>query len=692
MLFSYNWLQEFFPKKLPDPQKLADLLTMHFMEVEGLEKCGQDWVLNIDVLPSRGGDCFCHFGVAKECGLLAGFKIKPADYEIEEDQKIKTKSLVKVDIQDKIGCRRYTARLIKDIKIGPTPEPIKAKMASCGLQSINNVVDATNYVMLEMGQPLHAFDADKLVGGIVVRRAQKGEKILSLSGTEYELEKEDIVIADSKGILAVAGIKGGRRAEIDENTKTIILESANFDPASIRRTSRRLNLKTDASWRFEHNLDPNLSEIAVDRVASLIQELAGGIIAGGRVDVYPKKTSPKILKFDLNGANSLLGADISEAKMISVLKGLGLGVKPAKKGIVSVAIPTWRQDINLEADLIEEVGRVYGLDNIKPVFPCADLVPAKRNDNIFWEGAAKDALKEAGFSETYNYSLFFDKQAEIFGFQPAAMAELKNPVNIGQKYLRPSLLPHLLNNIKTNEKIISDQSSGVDVAEARMFELSKIFYSVKKGGKNVCEEKAMLSGAVLGNGKVFYEMKKAVDLLMDRMGIGQVNYEEFQDPEEEAGSNIWHAGVLAEIKIGKERIGFIGEISPKISAEMEIFQGVAAFDIDFEKLKKFCKEERLYRPIPKFPPTTRDLAVLVPVSVKTGEVLEVIKANGGDLASRVSLFDVYEGSNLPQGKKNLAFQIIYRSLEKTLTSQEADQSQNNIIKALEANPGWEVRK
>ncbi|MFA5746770.1 MAG: phenylalanine--tRNA ligase subunit beta [Candidatus Paceibacterota bacterium] len=686
MLFSYNWLQEFFPKKLPAPQKLAELLTMHFMEVEGLEKCGQDWVLNIDVLPSRGGDCFCHFGVAKECGLLAGLKIQPADYDVEEDKKITTKNLVKADIQDKIGCRRYTARLVKDVKIGPAPEAIKAKMASCGLQSINNVVDATNYVMLEMGQPLHAFDADKLVGGIVVRRAKKGEKILSLSGVEYELDEKDLVIADSKGILAIAGIKGGRRAEIDENTKTIILESANFDPASIRRTSRRLNLKTDASWRFEHNLDPNLSEIAIDRVASLIQEMAGGIIAGGRVDVYPKKTSPKILKFDLNSANSLLGADISEAKMISILKGLGLGVKPAKKGIVSVAVPTWRQDINLEADLIEEIGRVYGLDNIKPVFPCVDMAPAKRNNNIFWEGAAKDALKEAGLSEVYNYSLLFDKQAETFGFHSVAMAELKNPVNVGQKYLRPSLLPHLLNNIKIHEKIISDQSSGVDISEARIFELSKVFYSIKKGGKDVNEEKAMLSGAALGNGKVFYEIKKAVDLLMDRLGAGPVNY------EEAAGSNVWHPGVLAEIKIGKETVGLIGEISPKISSELEISQGVIAFDIDFEKLQKFCTEERIYRPIPKFPPTTRDLAVLVPVSVKAGEVLDVIKASGGELASRVSLFDVYEGKNLPQGKKNLAFQIIYRSLEKTLTNQEADISQNNIIKALEANPGWEVRK
>jgi phenylalanyl-tRNA synthetase beta chain len=686
MLFSYNWLQEFFPKKLPAPQKLAELLTMHFMEVEGLEKCGQDWVLNIDVLPSRGGDCFCHFGVAKECGLLAGLKIQPADYDVEEDKKITAKNLVKADIQDKIGCRRYTARLVKDVKIGPAPEAIKAKMASCGLQSINNVVDATNYVMLEMGQPLHAFDADKLVGGIVVRRAKKGEKILSLSGVEYELDEKDLVIADSKGILAIAGIKGGRRAEIDENTKTIILESANFDPASIRRTSRRLNLKTDASWRFEHNLDPNLSEIAIDRVASLIQEMAGGIIAGGRVDVYPKKTSPKILKFDLNSANSLLGADISEAKMISILKGLGLGVKPAKKGIVSVAVPTWRQDINLEADLIEEIGRVYGLDNIKPVFPCVDMAPAKRNNNIFWEGAAKDALKEAGLSEVYNYSLLFDKQAETFGFHSVAMAELKNPVNVGQKYLRPSLLPHLLNNIKIHEKIISDQSSGVDISEARIFELSKVFYSIKKGGKDVNEEKAMLSGAALGNGKVFYEIKKAVDLLMDRLGAGPVNY------EEAAGSNVWHPGVLAEIKIGKETVGLIGEISPKISSELEISQGVIAFDIDFEKLQKFCTEERIYRPIPKFPPTTRDLAVLVPVSVKAGEVLDVIKASGGELASRVSLFDVYEGKNLPQGKKNLAFQIIYRSLEKTLTNQEADISQNNIIKALEANPGWEVRK
>jgi phenylalanyl-tRNA synthetase beta chain len=692
MNFSYNWLQEFFPKKLPAPQKLAELLTMHFMEVEGLEKCGQDWVLNIDVLPSRGGDCFCHFGVAKECGLLAGLKIKPADYEVKEDSKLKTKNFVKVDVQDKIGCRRYTARLVKDVKIGPTPEPIKAKMASCGLQSISNVVDATNYVMMEMGQPLHAFDADKLAGGIVVRRARKGEKILALDTKEYELDEKDLVIADGEGVLAIAGIKGGRRAEIDENTKTIILESANFDPASIRRTSRRLNLRTDASLRFEHDLDPNLSEIAVDRVAGLIQELAGGTIASGVVDVYPKKVSSKSLKLDLGHVNSLLGADIAEAKMTSILKGLGLGVKPAKEGSVSVVVPTWRKDINLEADLAEEIGRVYGLDNIKPVFPCVPLAPAKRNDSIFWEGAAKDILKGTGFFEVYNYSLFFDKQAEIFGFPPAVLAELKNPVNVGQKYLRPSLLPHLLNNIKTNEKIASDQSSGISFSEIKIFELSKVFHSAKKGEKNVNGEKRMLSGAALGGGKVFYEMKSAVDLLMDKLGAGRADYEELRGVEDDAGASIWHPSVFAAIKIAEERVGSIGEISPRISGELGISQGAVVFDIDFDKLQKICKEERLYQPIPKFPPVMRDLAVLVPVSIKVGEVLSVIKASGGDLAVRVSLFDVYEGNNLPQGIKNLAFQIIYQSLERTLTSQEIDQLQNKIIKALEANPGWEVRK
>jgi phenylalanyl-tRNA synthetase beta chain len=279
----------------------------------------------------------------------------------------------------------------------------------------------------------------------------------------------------------------------------------------------------------------------------------------------------------------------------------------------------------------------------------------------------------------------------MFAFSPADLAELKNPVNIGQKYLRPSLLPGLLGNIKSNEKIASDQSSSLSLSEIKIFEIGKIFYSAK-GGKTAYGEKRMLSGAALGGGKNFYEIKSAVDLLMDRLGAGQASYKEFQGKKDDAGSDIWHSGIFAEIKMGEETVGSIGEISPRISGELGISQGAVAFDIDFDKLQKFCKEERLYRPIPKFPPITRDLAVLVPVSAKAGEVLKVIKANGGTLAAKIKLFDIYEGKNLPQGKKNLAFQIIYQSLEKTLTSQEIDQLQNKIIKALEANFGWEVRK
>ena len=697
MLFSYNWLQEFFPKKLPAPDKLSELLTMHFMEVEELEKKGKDWVLNIDVLPSRGGDCLNHFGVAKECGVVAGLKIKPEDYEVRENPEFKTKNFVKVQTNNKEDCRRYTTRAIVGVRVGPTPDDIKEKLEACGLQSINNVVDATNYVMLEMGQPLHAFDYDKLAkegkqASIIVRRAKKGEKILSLDQKEYQLNESDLVIADPEGVLAIAGIKGGRRAEIDGNTKTIILESANFDPILVRKTSGRLNLRTDASWRFEQNLDPNLADIALERVTSLIQELAGGEVSTGIADIYPKKFLQRKLKLRLGYVNSLLGVEIPEKKMISILQSLGFGVKAAAKGQVIVTIPTWRQDVNVEADLVEEIGRVYGLENIKPVMPVSALIPAKRNENIFWENLAKNALKEAAFFEAYNYILLPNDQAPIFGFDPKRLVEIKNPVNIDQKYLRPSLIPHLLGNVKNNQLLLDEQAANKMPVGIKIFELSKVFETVQKKGKGEYKERRMLAGIIAGGENDFSEAKGIIEFVLNSLGIDDVWFDSYEATPENTRFEIWHPNICAEIKSGDAELGFVGEISPKILNGMGVNHRVVAFDFDFDELQKYCTDIYQYRPIPKFPAAVRDLALLVPSRTKLADVLNVIEIAGGELLVDVNLFDLYEGENLPQGKKNFAFRLVYQSQDRTLTSQEIDELQEKIIKALEYKPEWEIRK
>jgi len=302
MLFSYKWLQSYLKNPLPSPKKLAELLTMRAFEVEGIKKAGKDYVLDIDVLPNRGSDCFSHIGMAREIAAISKNSFQTIKYKLDENKKLKVKDFITLKVENKNDCFRYSGRIIVDVKVGSSPKWIQDRLKICGLRPINNIVDITNYVMLETGQPLHAFDYNKISENkkIIVRRARKGEKIVTLDNEKYDLDKNVLVIAGSKEPLAVAGIKGGKKAEIDKKTRIIILESANFNAGLIHQISRKLNLKTDASWRFEHKIDPNLTELAINRAANLIQEVSKGKIVSGLVDFYPKKVLPKKIKLNLD--------------------------------------------------------------------------------------------------------------------------------------------------------------------------------------------------------------------------------------------------------------------------------------------------------------------------------------------------------------------------------------------------------
>jgi len=307
MIFSYNWLQSFFKKKLPTPEKLADLLLRHFAEVEEIRKENKDFVLDIDVRPNRAGDCFSHLGIAREVATILNYKLEVPESKLIEDRSLKAKDFVHIDVKHREACPRYVARVIIEVRVGPSPKWLQERLKVCGLKPINNIVDIANYVMLESGQPLHAFDGEKIEGKtIIVRFAKKGEKIITLDEEKYDLDNDILVIADLKTPLALAGIKGGKKAEITNRTKIVVLESANFNQRIIRRGSKKIDLKTDASWRFEHGIDPNLTEIAINLAARLIQEIAGGKIAQGLVDFYPKKVLPKKIKLVSDYVQGLL--------------------------------------------------------------------------------------------------------------------------------------------------------------------------------------------------------------------------------------------------------------------------------------------------------------------------------------------------------------------------------------------------
>ena len=680
MVFSYNWLKDYIKGRLPKPAKLVELLTMNSFEISELKKVDSDFILDIDVLPNRAPDCFSHLGIAREIGAICGLVFKGLTSEIKEDKSLKAKDFVKVEVKNKTACPRYTARVITDVKIESSPKWMRERLKVCGLRSINNVVDIANYVMLETGQPLHAFDGEKLQDSkIIVRFAKAGEKIITLDEEKYDLDKDILVIADAKKPIAIAGIKGGKMPEVDKKTKIIVLEAANFNSRIIRRTSKKIDLKTDASWRFEHGIDPNLTEAAINRAAFLIQKLAhpqAGYpkITQGLIDKYPQKVLAKRIKLELDYVEKLLGVKIPESKIVKILKSLEFKVLSSKFGILTVEVPTFRLDINIPEDLIEEIGRIYGYQKIPAIFPITTLIPPKRNLEIFWEDTTKNILKEVGFSEIYNYSFISEEDAKDFGFKSKDLIELENPISLEQRYLRPSLIPNLLKNIQKNQKHFS---------EMRIFELGRVFKLPKT-------EKNILTGLITG--QAFFQLKGVVDLLLNKLGISEIWYDQYQPTPEMSKISIWHPQKCAEIKVDHQEIGFLGEIKSGILEDLKIEGKIVVFDIDFEKLSKLASEEHEFRPIPRFPAAVRDIAVLVPREIMMEEVLNKIEGAGGSVIRDIDLFDIYEGEELPAGKKNLAFHIIYQAEDRTLSSGEIDEIQNKIIKTLEKDPEWQVRK
>jgi len=597
MKFSYNFLQSFFDKKLPNPNKLGDLLTLHIFEIETINKVKNDYVLDIDITPNRAADCLSHYGIAREISAITGLNLKEIKLKIKEQDIGKS---INIEVKDPSECPRYTSRIIMDVKVGESPKYIKDRLISCGLEPINNIVDAANYVMLEMGQPMHVFDFDK-VDQIIVRKAN-GEVIEGLDDKKYELDSTILVIADSEKPIAIAGIKGGKDTGVSKGTTTVLLEAANFNPLSIRKTSRKLNLKTDASFRYEHGYDPNLTEISVNRLAELIVEVAGGKVSK-LIDKYPKKRTPLKIKFDEKQLEKLLGVKIK--KPLDILKSLGMKVEGNM-----ITVPTSRPDITSNVDLIEEIGRIYGYFNLESKLPMTYLQPTIRDEKLVWASKVKDILKLAGFTETYNYS-FVTKDEKGVG--------LENSFSEDMYGLRKSLLTNLIKVAEKNSKYAKDIC---------LFEIGKVF------GK----EKLMLSAIIVGKDK-FFELKGVIDLILKGIGITDNIY-------------IDKGYKQAEIKIGGLSIGIVGEMK----------KNIYAFEIDFEKLVKLASDENEYLPISKYPAAIRDLSILVSLDTRVSDVMNEIYEHS-KLIIDVDLFDIFEKEDEKSFAFHIKYQSNSKTLE-----------------------------
>ncbi len=701
MKFSYDWLKEL-AKFKESPEKLAEFLTLKAFEVESVEKKKDDWVLDVKLIPNRVADASGHVGLAREIATLKELGIKKLEPRIAESKTRKASDVLKVKIEKPADCARYTARVITGITVGTSPRWMKERLEACGIQSINNIVDASNYVLLELGQPTHVFDFDKLgkeTGSkqkairktIVVRRARKSEKLLALDDKTYELSPEILVIADGSRAngeaLAIAGIKGGKHSGVSANTKTIVLESANFDPVRTRIASQELNLKTDASYRFERTMDPNGTVPATDRLAELTVGIAGGEILAGRVDVYPKPLRPTKILLRSAYAGNLIGENLPEKFYESCFKRLGW--KYVKHGSdYVVEVPTQRRDIEIEEDIIEEIVRLLGYDKIRVKTPTSTIAPAEPNEMHAWQNRVRDILVGAGMSEMYAYAFTGDELISTFDTTSRDLIEIQNPASQETRFLAARPLYRYIKFASENLRRESD---------IRLFGIMKGFrHHPKSSERTPAEEQAYL---ILVKAKkegksedAFYELKGVIERLLDSLGIAEHWYDDALTTGERKQTQALHPYRAAKVMTDSESLGLIGEVHPAVLERLKTKARIVFAELDFEKLWKRARSEAEYQPVGRFPAIIRDIAVIVPKNTKTESVTNIIETVGGALLIDSDLFDYFQDEAMEgRGQKSLAFHLIFQSSERTLTDEEANRIYKKIVGALKQN-GWDVRE
>ena len=649
MIVSHKWLQKYFKDTLPTAEKVADFFTFGAFEVEGIEEVAGDTAIDLKVLPDRACYALSHRGIAYELSAITGQKsiinfAKPeiVKAEVAIDEK------VLVNVENKDLCARYCARYIKNISVTQSSE-LKNLLEAVGQRSINTIVDATNFVMLDIGQPLHAFDADKVQGGIVVRLAKAGESIELLpekgstaASRKVDLQESDLVIADNVGPIAIAGVKGGLRAAVTDTTKNLIIESANFDAVSVRKTSTRLNLRNDASKRFENNLSVDLAGEAIEEVSVLIKKLCGTAVIGPVTDVFSKPANQSVISVSPDFISTRLGVVITSAQMEEIFSKLQFGFEK-KADVYILNIPSVRLDLNIAEDIVEEVGRIYGYDKITPALPQKVSVSIPINQTAYWIEKVKDVLFGLGFSEVQTSS--FSTVGEI---------EIQNPLASDKKFVRPMLYENISKALEQNSK--NAALFGLD--EIKIFEVGTTFtgsgekVSLCVGVsvvKNMKKKDQYIADTI---NKVFVEISQAVGMMIKiTKPLNQ------QDP-------------IVDV--------FLSDFIPK-------FKTPTAWDI------KSCDGSIKYKPFSIYPFMVRDVAVFVPSAVSQAEVSAVIDSVSGPLKTRLDLFDVFTKKfESGEEKTSYAFHLVFQSNERTLVEDEVTSIMKNVADALTAK-GWQVR-
>lgn len=648
----------------------------------------EEVVLEVGVTPNRG-DCLSHLGVAREVSALTGVPVRIPSWQFQENGP-PIQGLTSVQILDPELCPRYSARIIQGLRIGPSPSWLKRRLQAVGVRPINNVVDITNFVMMELGQPLHAFDYDLLEGRrIVVRRAREGEGLRTLDGAQRLLSSEMLVIADTTSPVALAGIMGGAASEVGPDTRNVLLESANFNPLSIRRTSKILDLTTEASYRFERYVDREGTVRALDRAAYLILETAGGIVARGVVDEYIIRWVPLRLSLRVDRVNRILGTALKGEEMVKTLKPLGFSIVSRDGGVLEATVPSFRNDIQQEIDLVEEVARLHSFDCIPTTLPSGrPRVPSQSGYGEL-KGSVRRVLTSAGFYEAINFSFtkpdVFDK-LKIEKDSPLRKAvRIQNPLSEEQAVMRTVLLSGLLENLADNENR--------GVRTAKLFEIGRTYHPQE--GSPLPQERQGIGVIAVGNWSEpfwkgekedvdFYHIKGVLTALGEALGL-EMDITSGMIPP------YFHPSHSARVVVKEMVVGFVGKIHPEVVEAFEFRGRPYYLELNLEALFGLKCLSPKYKPLPKYPTVVRDIALMVPEKALTAEIRSFIQQTGREIVEEVRLFDLYRGEKVPHGYKSLAFSVSYQARDRTLTDEEVNAVHKRILEGLKVQIGAIIR-
>lgn len=680
-----EWLKEFVDVKT-SPEKLAEVLTMGGLEVEAVESQGGSTIFELGVTPNRA-DCLSIIGVAREVAALTKKRVRPQKKKIVKG-KGRMADYIHVTVKSPKGCRRYSARVIDGVRVGPSPAWMVKRLAAGGVRSINNVVDATNYVMFETGQPLHAFDHRFLRGRkIIVSNSKEPFEFITLDGESQKILPADLLICDGEGAVALAGVMGGKNSEVSAATTTVVLESAYFEPRGVRRTSKRLGLMSESSRRFERGVDPAGTVDALNRVTGIICEISGGTPTTDWIDVKPQRISSCKVRVDASEIKRILGTDIKLSEVKLICSRLGMTTQAQSKGQITFNIPTYRPDITRPIDVVEEIARLYGYHRIGETLPTIKVAPIVKPRFILKECLARDALIGRGFTEAVTMSFACTNDHEPFSGVAPQPVEITNPLSQDESVLRTLLLPGLLKAAALNE---SRQRYDI-----RFFAMARVFH--KPQGGNI-EEPLHLAGVMTGKRHLgnwdgvkdtvdFYDAKGAVETVLKSLAIAKFAVWQRGDTY-----GFLHPGRSAIILVGNRRVGFLGQLHPQVAKRWDFACDCHVFELDFDTLANLSLAERpRFSELSKFPFAERDLAILLDEKIPSVEILKVIQNSGVSLVAEVRIFDVYRGKGIPDGKKSMAYTIRYASPERTLTDEEVTGAHANIIGSLEEKLGAVLR-